>query len=280
MPPVFDPGLTTREQFAAHTEDDQCRGCHRLIDPIGFGFEAYDGIGRFREQEAGQLIDTAGELVRLGGESSPFDGLRELSEVLGTDPAVTSCYARQWLRFTFGETEGFDSECYVDVAVSALNADNNRMQTALSVLTRTPHFTQRLGLDEEMDAPAVELMPIGPNRPAEVENPAEPPEGLRDVACGTPPPMGGGGGVGDPRLRVDVRDDRWDSGYCSYVTVTNASDLALNGWMVSIEVEGMINNAWNVNRDGDSGSVIFSNVEWNALLNPEQSAEFGFCAAF
>ena len=57
MPPVFDPGLTTREQFAAHTEDDQCRGCHRLIDPIGFGFEANDGIGRFREQEAGQLIE-------------------------------------------------------------------------------------------------------------------------------------------------------------------------------------------------------------------------------
>jgi len=279
MPPVFDPELTTREQFAAHTEDDQCSGCHRLIDPLGFGFEAYDGIGRFRETEAGQRVDTRGELVRLGGESTPFDGLRELSETLADEPAVKSCYARQWLRFGFGEIEGLDSECYVDVAVDALSADNNRIQSVLSIFTRTPHFSRRVGEEDERDAPAVELMPVGPNLLPDIEDPAVPPPDLADIACGSPPPREGGGGVNDPRLNVDFRDDRWETGYCRYVTVTNVSQEGLNGWMISIDVDGTIDNAWNVNYDSDSGVVVFSNVEWNAILVPEQSAEFGFCAA-
>src|SRR6185295_7694699 len=45
MPPGLDPTLTTRARFARHSTDDLCKSCHRFIDPVGFGFERYDGVG-------------------------------------------------------------------------------------------------------------------------------------------------------------------------------------------------------------------------------------------
>ncbi len=48
QPPEVDPTATTREKFSQHSSDPACAGCHRLMDPIGFGFESYDGIGQFR----------------------------------------------------------------------------------------------------------------------------------------------------------------------------------------------------------------------------------------
>ena len=45
------PGSTTKELFAQHSEDPACSGCHRLMDPLGFGFENYDAIGRWRTEE-------------------------------------------------------------------------------------------------------------------------------------------------------------------------------------------------------------------------------------
>ncbi|QQR91373.1 MAG: DUF1592 domain-containing protein [Myxococcales bacterium] len=41
-------GLSTRERFAAHSTDPSCNGCHRLIDPVGFGFEEFGPIGESR----------------------------------------------------------------------------------------------------------------------------------------------------------------------------------------------------------------------------------------
>ena len=43
--PDLDPSLTTRQRFAAHTTQASCAACHKLMDPIGLGFENYDGVG-------------------------------------------------------------------------------------------------------------------------------------------------------------------------------------------------------------------------------------------
>ena len=55
-----------------------CSSCHRLIDPIGFGFERYDGIGRYRENEAGELIDSRA-LIEMSGGQTEFNGVGELA---------------------------------------------------------------------------------------------------------------------------------------------------------------------------------------------------------
>src|SRR5262249_1577733 len=51
VPPVITPGSSTRERFSQHSTDPACAGCHHLMDPIGFGFENFDAIGRFRSTD-------------------------------------------------------------------------------------------------------------------------------------------------------------------------------------------------------------------------------------
>lgn len=57
-----DRGKTLREELAAHRRNESCASCHDKIDPIGFGLENFDAIGRFREKEAGKPVDASGML--------------------------------------------------------------------------------------------------------------------------------------------------------------------------------------------------------------------------
>ena len=84
---------------------------------------------------------------------------------------------------------------------------------------------------------------------------------------------------GDDRLVIDERRDGWETGYCLYVTVTNASEEVIDGWSVQLNIQGTLTNAWNVNYSGESGLVTFSNVEWNSQIAPQASVEFGMCAS-
>lgn len=104
-PPDPDPNATTRERFAQHTEVDGCANCHRLIDPIGFGFEEYDALGRYRTEEAGQPIDASGELLGSGDKEldGPFVGAMELTRRLAESDVVAHCVADQWTTFALGQ---------------------------------------------------------------------------------------------------------------------------------------------------------------------------------
>jgi hypothetical protein len=110
-PPEFDPTLSTRERFSAHREEETCAACHSLIDPIGFGFESYDAIGRFRELDEGHEVDASGEIVNGGDASGTFDGVIELTDRLATSETVQQCVARQWFRFASARVESADDAC-------------------------------------------------------------------------------------------------------------------------------------------------------------------------
>lgn len=70
--------LSLREQMERHREDPSCAACHALLDPIGFGLEGFDAIGRWRDEENGKPIDDEGQLA--SGER--FAGPAELREIL------------------------------------------------------------------------------------------------------------------------------------------------------------------------------------------------------
>ena len=109
--PEVDPSKSTRERFAEHASNPACSSCHLLMDPIGFGFEAYDGIGRFRRQEGGADIDTAGELVGTRDANGRFEGVAELSARLAKSGEVQDCVATQWYRYAMGRFEGPGDAC-------------------------------------------------------------------------------------------------------------------------------------------------------------------------
>lgn len=67
-------GLTFRQRLEEHRKNPSCAGCHARMDPIGFGLENYDPIGRWREEIGGGPVDASGVLA-TGGK---FTGAAEL----------------------------------------------------------------------------------------------------------------------------------------------------------------------------------------------------------
>jgi hypothetical protein len=126
VPPVPDPSLTTRERFAIHSQDPECRTCHNLIDPIGFVFEQFDGMGAHRTTELTHAVVTSGEIL-LGKD---FDGTyassTEFANALGASAQVAECFAQQLFRAHAAEGSGttVSEQAFVSEWGSAESAAN------------------------------------------------------------------------------------------------------------------------------------------------------------
>jgi hypothetical protein len=82
----------------------ECRDCHMHIDPIGFGFEEFDGLGQYRTTENTQPIDDSGQL--LGTDiDGPFKGATQLEAALLTSKQFLGCFATQVYRDAMGQRE-------------------------------------------------------------------------------------------------------------------------------------------------------------------------------
>jgi Protein of unknown function (DUF1588)/Protein of unknown function (DUF1585) len=97
------PGVTTRQRFEEHSKL-ACATCHLLFDPIGFAFEHYDGIGRYRTTDNQQPVDASGTL-QLGGRTVSFKDAVELMPALAAADEVRSCMATQWMRYLLRREE-------------------------------------------------------------------------------------------------------------------------------------------------------------------------------
>ncbi len=107
--PQVDPKATTRERFRQHTSVAFCKSCHQYIDDVGFGFERFDAIGRWRDSENGQSIDGLGDLndrEALGSLThAPYSSLRELSALIAESDRARSCFVRKTVRYARGAQE-------------------------------------------------------------------------------------------------------------------------------------------------------------------------------
>ena len=107
-PPANVPGLkeaeagsamSVRESLEKHRADPICAGCHARMDPLGFGLENFDAIGRYRTEDGRFPIDSSGVLP--SGKS--FKNAEELIHILQDDKdAFTRCLAEKMLTFAIG----------------------------------------------------------------------------------------------------------------------------------------------------------------------------------
>jgi Protein of unknown function (DUF1588)/Protein of unknown function (DUF1585) len=100
-PEATEPIVTTRDEISLLTGQLYCPNCHSQINGPGFSFEGYDALGRAREQENGEQVDTTGEIT-LDGERIEFDGASELIDKLAASQDARDCYTSRWLEFAFG----------------------------------------------------------------------------------------------------------------------------------------------------------------------------------
>lgn len=141
VPPPPDPNLTTRERWAAHTENPECAGCHQIIDPIGFAFEDFDGIGRHRSEENGAPIDAVGGVPLIGVENGSVTGGAALARVVAGSDELKACAARQWLRFSLGRLETAEDKDALDELTASFEAGS--IHEALVTIVTTDAFLHR-----------------------------------------------------------------------------------------------------------------------------------------
>lgn len=137
---VHPDGLTFREQLELHRKNPDCASCHDRMDPLGFGLENFDPIGRWREDQAGQPIDVTGALP--SGET--FAGPHELKRVLmARKDAFTRNLSRKMLGYALGRALTRLDECVIDDCMEALKEHEYRPSVLIAEIVVSHPFRHR-----------------------------------------------------------------------------------------------------------------------------------------
>jgi len=146
-PPDLDPNLTTRQRFGQHSTNDTCRACHYLMDPIGLGFEHYDGMGKWRDTEGGLAIDDSGSVEESDVKDKSFRGAAELAAKLAASDEVRDCVASQWFRYSYGRAETEADACSLETLRTKFRASGGNVKVLILDLTQTDAFMYRTADD-------------------------------------------------------------------------------------------------------------------------------------
>jgi hypothetical protein len=111
--PAPDAAHTTRQNQEAHSSDPRCAPCHHVIDPVGFGFEQMDGVGKFRTVERGQPVNSQGGLAGTDVDG-PFEGPAELSMRLAGSAQLRDCFVGVAWRWAEGRSPRTEDSCALD----------------------------------------------------------------------------------------------------------------------------------------------------------------------
>ena len=72
-----------------------------LINPLGFAFENFDPVGRFRSSDNGLPVNAA-DIYQNNGFEAQFSNAHELAVQLGESDLAHQCYAEHWLSYLYG----------------------------------------------------------------------------------------------------------------------------------------------------------------------------------
>jgi hypothetical protein len=140
-PPAPTAATSTRERFAQHSSDATCANCHVMMDPIGLGFEHFDGIGAYRTMDGLGAVDARGEIVNAGPDlAGPFDGAIELANRLAESRDVSNCMVNQWFRFSMGRMETTNDACSIRGIRDSFTASGGNIRELLARIAVSPAF--------------------------------------------------------------------------------------------------------------------------------------------
>jgi hypothetical protein len=135
------PGVTTRQRFEEHSKN-ACATCHVLFDPLGFAFETYDGIGRYRTMDNGQNVDASGTLDLKSGPVSFKDAV-ELMPALAKADEVRDCMATQWARYLLRREESKGDLPSLEAVQKAFRDSSYDMRELLVAIVSSDAFMRR-----------------------------------------------------------------------------------------------------------------------------------------
>jgi len=133
--------LTMREQMQAHRTNPVCAACHSRMDPIGFALENYDGVGRWRAQDAGATIDASGKLP----DGTEFEGPAGLSRLLLTKYRNDFVQTATEKLLTYALGRGVEYADYPTIRAIDRDAarDNYKVSSLILAIIRSTPFQMR-----------------------------------------------------------------------------------------------------------------------------------------
>ncbi|HLY08491.1 MAG TPA: DUF1592 domain-containing protein [Planctomycetota bacterium] len=128
--------LPLRQRMEKHRADPNCASCHKRMDPIGFGFENYDAIGAWRDQDQGKPVDSAAELP----DGKKFNGPIELKKILKEKKSeFLEGFTEKLLTYALGRgVEAFDGPVVKSIADTVTKKDYKFSALILEIVKSYP----------------------------------------------------------------------------------------------------------------------------------------------
>lgn len=143
---------TPREMLAAHMSEDSCAGCHKKIDPIGFVFESFDPIGRWRTHypnlsgqakaraEEGLPVETDGVIP----DGTELKDIRDLKSYLVRDVSpFAECLSQKLLTYATGRSMNYSDRKLIRSIVQKNIESNEGFKGLLLDLIDSESFRTR-----------------------------------------------------------------------------------------------------------------------------------------
>ena len=146
VPPLDESAIgvarTLRAQMEQHRSDVFCASCHSKMDPLGFGLENYDAVGRWRVQDGQFAVDSSGAFP----SGHTFTGPAEMKALLlRAMPEFTQGLAQRLLTYALGRgVESYDRFA-LKTLVADTGAQDYRMQALVQGIVKSLPFQQRRG---------------------------------------------------------------------------------------------------------------------------------------
>ena len=134
---------TLREQMIKHRTNAVCASCHEKMDPIGFAFEHFDAIGRYREQDNGKPIDATGKLDT--GES--FKNASDLRGIVVGKKRdfFARCLTEKMLTYALGRGLEYYDKRTVDKIVQRLQKNGYQFNELVGGIVTSLPFDMKRG---------------------------------------------------------------------------------------------------------------------------------------
>ncbi len=149
--PVLDESAlgvaaSMRQQLQAHRANATCASCHAKMDPLGFGLENYDAIGRWRTMDGNFAVDSSGTLPNGKTFSTPAEMRAVLTSQL---PEFSRALIERMLTYALGRGLKPYDDRTIDSINASVAAQGYPFQSMIYEIARSLPFQSRRG--EEVD---------------------------------------------------------------------------------------------------------------------------------
>lgn len=138
------PGKTQRSIAMERIADNRCGGCHSRFEPLAFGLEKFDGIGRYHQQdEHGNKLRDDGEILVPGtAESVKYDNTGQLMDLLANSERVGQSFTWKITQFALGRPLVAEDAATIDVIHKNALANGGTWTATMSAIVTSDLVTQ------------------------------------------------------------------------------------------------------------------------------------------